>query len=183
MPATVPAALPEIGCSAAVKVVASVEGVLSAALAVAGGLSAGFVALDVSKVEQKITARTKAIVPVHLYGQMVDMEPLLKLAAKKNIPVPFDRTNGNSRRIVPADVELTFEPGTQPGKVQVLRGRGLPVLQGFGRGDQRVLVNVAVPRHLSEEQRRLLEQFDQLSTDATYESSEGFFEKLKSAFR
>jgi molecular chaperone DnaJ len=81
------------------------------------------------------------------------------------------------------DVELTFEPGTQPGQVQVLRGRGLPVLQGFGRGDQRVLVNVAVPRHLSEEQRRLLEQFDQLSTDATYDSSEGFFEKLKSAFR
>jgi DnaJ-class molecular chaperone len=40
-----------------------------------------------------------------------------------------------------------------------------------------------VPRHLSDEQRRLLEEFDQLSTDATYESSEGFFEKLKSAFR
>src|SRR5207244_1373718 len=81
------------------------------------------------------------------------------------------------------DVELTFEPGTQPGKVQVLRGRGLPVLQGFGRGDQRVLVNVAVPRHLSEEQRRLLAQFEQLSTEETYQPSEGFFDKLKSAFR
>ena len=35
------------------------------------------------------------------------------------------------------DAELELEPGTQPGEVRVLRGRGMPVLQGFGRGDQR----------------------------------------------
>jgi molecular chaperone DnaJ len=81
------------------------------------------------------------------------------------------------------DLEVTFEPGTQPGEVRVLRGRGLPVLQGFGRGNQRVLVNVTVPRRLTEEQRKLLTQFDQLSTDETYRADEGFFEKLKSAFR
>jgi molecular chaperone DnaJ len=81
------------------------------------------------------------------------------------------------------DVEVTFEPGTQPGKVHVLRGQGLPALQGFGRGDQRVLVNVVVPRQLTPEQRKLLEEFDRLSTDETYEPDEGFFDKLKSAFR
>jgi molecular chaperone DnaJ len=81
------------------------------------------------------------------------------------------------------DTELTFEPGTQPGEVLVLRGKGLPVLQGFGRGNQRVLVNVVVPRYLTEEQRRLLEEFDRLSTGATYEASQRFFDKLKSAFR
>jgi len=81
------------------------------------------------------------------------------------------------------DVELDFEPGTQPGEVRVLRGRGMPVLQGFGRGDQRVLVNVLVPRNLNEEQRRLLEEFDARSDDKTYKADEGFFEKLKSAFR
>jgi molecular chaperone DnaJ len=81
------------------------------------------------------------------------------------------------------DVELTFEPGTQPGEVRVLRGKGLPVLQGFGRGSQRVLVNVTVPRQLSEEQRRLLEEFERLSTAETYEPNEGFIDKLKSAFR
>jgi molecular chaperone DnaJ len=81
------------------------------------------------------------------------------------------------------DAELTFGPGTQPGEVRVLRGKGLPVLQGFGRGDQRVLVNVLVPRQLSEEQRRLLEEFERVSTDDTYRADEGFFEKLKSAFR
>ena len=74
-------------------------------------------------------------------------------------------------------------PGTQPGEVVVLRGRGMPVLQGFGRGDQRVLVNVVVPRHLSDEQRRLLEEFDAHADEHTYKPDEGFFEKLKSAFR
>ncbi len=79
--------------------------------------------------------------------------------------------------------ELEFEPGTQPGDIRILRGRGMPVLQGFGRGDHRVLVNVAVPRRLTDKQRRLLEEFEQLSTDDTYSVDEGFFEKLKSAFR
>jgi molecular chaperone DnaJ len=83
------------------------------------------------------------------------------------------------------DVELEFDAGTQPGETRVLRGRGMPVLQGFGRGDQRVLVNVLVPRHLSEEQRRLLEEFDATSDEKTYrqDDDEGFFDKLKSAFR
>jgi molecular chaperone DnaJ len=80
-------------------------------------------------------------------------------------------------------VELEFEPGTQPGEVKVLRGRGMPVLQGFGRGDQRVLVNVMVPRRLNDDQRRLLEEFERGTDGDTYRRDEGFFGKLKSAFR
>jgi molecular chaperone DnaJ len=79
--------------------------------------------------------------------------------------------------------ELELEPGTQPGEVRVLRGRGMPVLQGFGRGDHRVLVNVSVPRRLTDEQRRLLEAFDAASDEDTYRHDESFFDKLKSAFR
>jgi molecular chaperone DnaJ len=81
----------------------------------------------------------------------------------------------------PIDLELS--PGTQPGEVRVLRGKGMPVLQGFGRGDQRVLVNVSVPRRLNDEQRRLLEEFEARSDEHTYRHDESFFEKLKSAFR
>jgi molecular chaperone DnaJ len=80
-------------------------------------------------------------------------------------------------------VELAFEPGVQPGQVRALRGHGMPVLQGFGRGDHRVLVNVTVPRRLTDEQRRLLEEFERLSDDETYKPDEGFFEKLRHAFR
>ena len=81
------------------------------------------------------------------------------------------------------DYELELEPGTQPGEIKLLRGRGMPVLQGFGRGDQHVFVNVLVPRHLNEEQRRLLEEFETHTDEKTYRSDEGFFDKLKSAFR
>jgi molecular chaperone DnaJ len=80
--------------------------------------------------------------------------------------------------------ELEFAAGTQPGQIVVLRGAGMPVLQSFGRGNHRVLVNVVVPRHLSDEQRRLLEQFDRHADERTYRpDDEGFFDKLKSAFR
>jgi len=89
--------------------------------------------------------------------------------------VPVETLNGR--------FELKFEPGTQPGEVRVLRGKGMPVLQGFGRGDQRVLVNVTVPRHLNDEQRKLLQEFECLSDADTYSPDEGFFDKLKSAFR
>ncbi|NUT55697.1 MAG: molecular chaperone DnaJ [Thermoleophilia bacterium] len=81
------------------------------------------------------------------------------------------------------DHELEFEPGTQPGEVRVLRGRGLPSLERAGRGDHRVLVNVAVPRRLTDEQRELLDRFEQLSGEDTYRRDEGFFEKLRNAIR
>ena len=81
------------------------------------------------------------------------------------------------------DEELELASGTQPGAVVVLRGRGMPILQGFGRGDERVLVNVVVPRNLNDEQRRLLEEFETHADERTYKPDEGFFDKLKSAFR
>jgi len=46
--------------------------------------------MDVSQVEAKITPHTKAILPVHLYGQMVDMDPILTLAAKYHLRVIED---------------------------------------------------------------------------------------------
>lgn len=80
--------------------------------------------------------------------------------------------------------ELELPPGTQPGEIVVLRGRGMPVLQGRGRGDQRILVNVLVPRRLSDEQRRLLHEFEEHADESTYgKADSGLFGKLKSAFR
>ena len=78
---------------------------------------------------------------------------------------------------------LDFDAGTQAGQIRVLSGRGMPVLQGFGRGAHRVLVNVLVPRRLSDEQRALLEEFGRLTGEENYRPDEGFFDKLKSAFR
>ena len=80
------------------------------------------------------------------------------------------------------ETQLDFPPGTQPGEIRVLRGRGMPVLQGFGRGDHRLLVNVLIPRQLDEEGRRLLEQLDARTGTGAYDVPESFFDKLKSAF-
>jgi molecular chaperone DnaJ len=84
---------------------------------------------------------------------------------------------------IDGEQELEFEPGTQPHEVRVLRGRGMPSLQRGGRGDHRVLVNVAVPRRLTDEQRELLRRFDELSDEDTYRDDEGFFRKLRNAIR
>ena len=46
--------------------------------------------MDVSQVESKITARTKAVIPVHLYGQPVAMDPLLEIASRHNLRVIED---------------------------------------------------------------------------------------------
>ena len=81
------------------------------------------------------------------------------------------------------DVPIDFEPGTQPGELRVLRGRGMPVLQGYGRGDHRLLVSVAIPSQLTDEQRRLLQEFGSSEGEDTYRPDEGFLDKLKSAFR
>jgi molecular chaperone DnaJ len=81
------------------------------------------------------------------------------------------------------DYELDLEPGTQPGAVHVLKGKGMPVLQGFGRGEHRVVVNVAVPSRLTDEQRTLLEQFERLAGEDTYRADESFLDKLRAAFR
>jgi molecular chaperone DnaJ len=79
--------------------------------------------------------------------------------------------------------ELEFGPGTQPGEVRVLRGKGMPSLQRSGRGDHRVLVSVSVPHRLTDEQRDLLRRFEELSDTDTYRRDESFFEKLRNAIR
>jgi molecular chaperone DnaJ len=56
------------------------------------------------------------------------------------------------------DIDLTVAPGTQPGAVKVLRGRGMPNVQGRGVGDLAVRLSVVVPEHLSDEQQRLIEE-------------------------
>jgi molecular chaperone DnaJ len=86
---------------------------------------------------------------------------------------------------IDGDVEVELEPGVQPGDVRVIPGAGMPVLQGRGRGDQRLLLNILVPRHLTDEQRRLLNEFERTADEETYrrDDDEGFFDKLKSAFR
>ena len=84
------------------------------------------------------------------------------------------------------DVDLEVAPGTQPGVVRVLAGKGMPSLSGSRAGDLYVRLDVAVPTRLSEEQRALLEDFDRRTTPDTYaagQDDDSFFKRLKGALR
>ena len=79
--------------------------------------------------------------------------------------------------------EVEFAPGTQPGDVKVLRSKGVPHLNGHGRGDQAITVRVIIPRDLDEKDRRLLEDFDQAVGPEHYvERPDGVLHKLRSFF-
>ncbi len=58
--------------------------------------------------------------------------------------------------------EVTVPPGTQPGHVFRFKGRGVPVLQGRGRGDLLVQIDVDVPQELTDAEQDLLTQFAEL---------------------
>ncbi len=73
--------------------------------------------------------------------------------------------------------------GTQPGEVITLRGEGMPALNRGRRGDLRVVVNVVVPRRLSEEQRELLERLNGTLTEENLRSEESMFAKLRRTLR
>ena len=81
------------------------------------------------------------------------------------------------------DIQLSLPAGTQPGDVKLFRGRGMPALRGRGRGSLKVIVQVTVPRHLSAEQRELLERFQELCSEKNYEPGDGFFDRVRAAFR
>jgi molecular chaperone DnaJ len=73
---------------------------------------------------------------------------------------------------------LTIPAGTAAGKIFRLRGKGFPSLNGYGHGDQLVRVNIQVPTHLSEKEKRLLEEFAKLRGDAA-EPRKSFFDFLR----
>ncbi len=80
--------------------------------------------------------------------------------------------------------EIEVEPGTQPGAEKVLRGAGLPRLNGRRRGNQRVVLNVFVPTNLSDEQREIAERLDESLEDGNLQSphGEGLFSRVRRAF-
>jgi molecular chaperone DnaJ len=73
------------------------------------------------------------------------------------------------------DVMVTIQPGTQPGQILRLKGKGMPKLSGYGRGNLMVRVNVAVPTRLSSKQRALLEELAKESGQSVKSDRRGFF--------
>ncbi len=79
-------------------------------------------------------------------------------------------------------VTLTIPPGTQPGSVLRVKGKGIKDLRGYGVGDQLVKIKVEIPKKLSPKQKELLEEYARVSGEDVSHGSGGFFEKVKHIF-
>jgi molecular chaperone DnaJ len=83
---------------------------------------------------------------------------------------------------------LKIDPGTQSGKILRMREKGIPQLNGYGRGDQLVRVNVWVPTKLSKEDKEHLKNLAKSDSikphegDKSANSDKSFFEKMKDIF-
>ena len=76
-------------------------------------------------------------------------------------------------------VKYDIPEGTQTGTVFRLRGKGIPILNGRGRGDQYVTVNIETPRNLNREQKEALKKFSESLGEGNYEKHKNFFGKKK----
>jgi molecular chaperone DnaJ len=80
------------------------------------------------------------------------------------------------------ELDLVVPAGTQHGREFVAKGRGVPHVNGRGRGNLRVRIAVAVPTKLSDEQEALLRKLAELSGDEVATADKKLFSRIKSAF-
>ena len=76
-------------------------------------------------------------------------------------------------------VKYDLPEGTQSGTTFRLKGKGIPSINGRGRGDQYVTVYIETPRNLNKEQKEALKKFAEAVGDTNYEERRKFFKKFK----
>ena len=79
-------------------------------------------------------------------------------------------------------VKYPIHEGTQQGDVFKLKGKGIPNINGRGRGHQYVKVNIEIPKNLSGKQKDTIKKFDEMLNDKNYGKQKSFREKLKKLF-
>jgi molecular chaperone DnaJ len=104
-----------------------------------------------------------------------------------NLFVTFPEiTLGTTKEIptVDAKVKVKIEAGTQPEKILRLRGKGLPDVNGYGKGDLLVRVHVWIPKKLNGEEKKLLEKLQSMPAfqDGPEQEDKNFFDKMKDMF-
>ncbi|MDI6735631.1 MAG: molecular chaperone DnaJ [bacterium] len=102
------------------------------------------------------------------------------------IPISFSQSAlGTEIKIPTVDgekIKMKVPPGTQTHKVFRLKGKGIPSLHGYGRGDLFARVIVVTPAKLNERQRQLLEELGRISGELEFKSDKGLFDKFKDTF-
>jgi molecular chaperone DnaJ len=101
------------------------------------------------------------------------------------VPISFSQAALGAEVDVPTldgAERLAIPRGTQSGEVLKLKGRGMPDINGRGRGDELVEVVVETPRHLTPRQEELLRELAELDHEHVSPRRKGFFEKLRDYF-
>lgn len=97
-----------------------------------------------------------------------------------------DAAMGTSVEVPTLDgkAKVKIEAGTQPGKVLRLKGKGIPDVNGYGKGDLLVSVNIWTPQHLSSEEKKMLEKLRDSENFKPHpdKRDKGFFERMKEYF-
>ena len=97
-----------------------------------------------------------------------------------------DAVLGTSKEIdaVTGKVRIKIEPGVQSGKILRLRGKGIPSINGYGKGDLLVHVNVWTPKTLNKQQKEFFEKMrnDEHFNPRPESGDKSFFEKVKDMF-
>jgi molecular chaperone DnaJ len=101
--------------------------------------------------------------------------PISYSQASLGAPIKVPTLNGREQIDVP--------PGTQPGAVFTLRGRGMPDVRRHGRGDLHVQITVEVPKRLSDRHEQLLRELAEIENTDVSPHRKSFFEKLKHLFQ
>ncbi len=102
------------------------------------------------------------------------------------MPVSFVQATLGCQLTVPTidgKVQYTMPEGTQTGTVFRLKNSGIQKVNGRGRGDQYVKVNIEIPKNLTKEQKEILSRFDDTVGDDHYNEKKGFFSKMKDIFK
>jgi molecular chaperone DnaJ len=102
-----------------------------------------------------------------------------------SIPISFPQAVLGASIDVPTldgNVVMKVPPGTQSGKVFRLRGKGISVYGGYGKGDQLVTVVVEVPRQVSRRQRKLIAELAEEIGDESHPEQASFLRKLRGLF-
>jgi len=98
------------------------------------------------------------------------------------VPISFVQAALGDRIEVPTldgKVSLKIPAGTQTNKMFRLRGKGMPNVHGYGRGDQLVRVVTETPTRLNDRQKKLLKEFGEMSGDNVHPMRKRFFKKIK----
>ncbi len=98
----------------------------------------------------------------------------------------IDAVLGSSVEVPTIDgkVKVKLDPGTQSGKILRLRGKGISDIDGYGKGDQLIYINIWTPQHLTAEEKKILEDLRESSNfkPNPSKSEKGFFERMREFF-